>query len=69
MLVLSRRLNQIVRIGDQITLKVISVQGNHVRIGIAAPRDVSVDREEVWRRKQQESLSTASPVPGTPDSI
>ena len=67
MLVLSRRLNQSVRIGDEITLKVIAVQGNHVRIGIAAPRGVSVDREEIWLRKQREKPSGGGPFPATPE--
>jgi carbon storage regulator len=67
MLILSRRLNQTVRIGDEITLKVIAVEGNHVRIGIAAPRDVSVDREEIWLRKRRERPSTGGPFPATPE--
>ena len=67
MLVLSRRINETVHIGDNITLRVISIQGSHVRIGIAAPREVAVDREEVWQRKRQERIANADPVPATPE--
>ena len=51
MLVLSRRTEERIVIGDRIVLTVLSVQGNRVRIGIEAPSDVSVDRQEVRHRK------------------
>ena len=51
MLVLSRRTEERICIGDQIVLTVLSVQGNRVRIGIEAPLDVSVDRQEVRQRR------------------
>jgi len=54
MLVLSRRTAERIVIGDRIVLTVLSVQGNRVRIGIEAPLDVSVDRQEVHQRRMVE---------------
>jgi carbon storage regulator len=50
MLVLSRHVNEVIMIGDDIKIKVISVRNDMVRLGIDAPRAVAVHREEVWRR-------------------
>jgi carbon storage regulator len=50
-LVLTRRVNQSIVIGDDIVVTVLEVRGDHVRIGISAPRDVVVDREEVSKLK------------------
>jgi carbon storage regulator len=54
MLILSRNIGEVVRIGDDIELTVVAVNGHQVRIGINAPREVVVDREEVANRKQHE---------------
>lgn len=54
MLVLSRKLNEAVVIGDGILVRVIKIRGGHVRLAIDAPPQVSVDREEVRRRKERE---------------
>jgi len=54
MLVLTRRVGEVLRIGDTIEVTVMGVKGNQVRIGINAPRNVTVDREEVAERKQRE---------------
>lgn len=54
MLVLSRRLGETVMIGDDIKLTVLGINGNQVRLGIAAPKEISVHREEVYRRIQEE---------------
>ena len=54
MLVLTRRTGETLRIGDSIEVTVMAVNGSQVRIGIKAPRNVAVDREEIAVRKQRE---------------
>jgi carbon storage regulator len=54
MLILTTRTGETVMIGDEITVTVLDVRGNQIRLGIAAPKEVSVHREEVYRRVQQE---------------
>ena len=48
MLVLTRRANQSIVIGADVTVTVLEIRGDQIRLGISAPRDVSVHREEVW---------------------
>ena len=55
MLVLSRKKNESIMIGDQIEIKVIAVDGDMVRIGISAPRDVDVHRKEIYIAIQEEN--------------
>ena len=50
MLILTRKIGETVIIGDEITLTILGVKGNQVRVGVKAPRDVSVHREEVYMR-------------------
>ena len=50
MLILTRRVGETLKIGDEITITVLGVQGNQVRIGTQAPKDVPVHREEVAQR-------------------
>jgi carbon storage regulator len=57
MLVLTRKSNQSIMIGDDIEVSVLSVMGEKVRIGIQAPRDVPVFRKEVYLEIQQERVS------------
>lgn len=54
MLVLSRKQDEKIMIGDNITLMVISIQGDKVRLGIDAPKEVSIHREEVYKAIQTE---------------
>jgi carbon storage regulator len=54
MLVLSRKQDEKIIIGDSITLMVVSIQGDKVRLGIEAPKDVSIHREEVYQAIQRE---------------
>ena len=59
MLILTRRANETLNIGDDIRVTVLGVKGNQVRIGIDAPRDVPVHREEIYQRiKKEEALKT-----------
>jgi carbon storage regulator len=54
MLILTRRAGEALRIGDDIEVTVMAVNGSQVRIGISAPRDVAVDREEIAERKRRD---------------
>jgi carbon storage regulator len=58
-LVLSRRVNQSIKIGDDIEIMIIEVRGDQVRIGVNAPRDVAVHRKEVYLQIQQENVKAA----------
>lgn len=54
MLILTRKIGEKVRIGDDIELVVLGVKGNQVRLGVEAPKDVSVHREEIYQRIQKD---------------
>ena len=54
MLILTRNVGEKIKIGDDISLTILGVQGNQVRIGIEAPREVSVHREEIYNRIEAE---------------
>lgn len=69
MLVLSRRVGESVMIGHDVVVTVLEVRGDMVRVGIKAPRDVDVHREEVYAELQLANRSAASPTPGVVDSL
>ena len=54
MLILTRRLSETLMVGDEITVTVLGVKGNQVRIGVNAPRDVDVHREEIYEKIRKE---------------
>lgn len=59
MLVLSRKLGEVITIGDQISVTVIEVKDNKVRLGIEAPQDMRIYRQEIYLKVQQENRQAA----------
>jgi len=60
MLILTRRISESVIIGDNVKITVLGVKGSQVRLGIDAPKDVSVHREEIYERIRQEQGSVTA---------
>ena len=67
MLILTRRVGETVMIGNEVTVTVLGVKGNQVRIGVNAPKDVAVHREEIYDRikREEEGDLGGQPPPGT----
>lgn len=59
MLVLSRKLNQSIMIGDDIELTIVDVKGDQVRIGIAAPKEIAVLRKEIYEKARAHNVEAA----------
>jgi carbon storage regulator len=55
-LILTRRVSEALIIGDDVTITVLGIKGHQVRIGINAPKEVPVNREEIWQRIQQSKV-------------
>jgi len=62
MLILTRRVGETVMIGNDVAITVLGVKGNQVRIGIKAPKDTPVHREEIFDRIRRETESEAEPI-------
>ena len=62
MLILTRRVGETLMIGDEVTVTVLGVKGNQVRIGVNAPKHVAVHREEIYERIQREQEQNGNAV-------
>ena len=60
MLILSRKVGELITIGDQIVISVLEVKGSHVRLGIVAPQEVTIHRGEIYERIREENLRVGS---------
>lgn len=65
MLILTRRVGETLVIGDNVTVTVLGVKGNQVRIGVNAPKDVAVHREEIYERIKREKETAVQPPLGS----
>jgi carbon storage regulator len=61
MLILTRRIGETVRIGDDIAVKIVEVKKGQVRLGVEAPRETAVHREEIYRRIKRETRAAEGP--------
>lgn len=69
MLVLTRRVQQSIVIGEDVIITVLDIRGDQVRLGVSAPRSVQVHREEVFQELQEANRSAASPAPEALDAL
>jgi carbon storage regulator len=70
---ITRRAGETIRIGDDIVIEIEEIGGSHVRLGVHAPRDVRVYREEIWQAVEEENRAAASadadvPAPARADA-
>lgn len=66
MLILTRRVGETVMIGEDVTITVLGVKGNQVRVGLNAPKSVAIHREEIYERIKRESQGDPAPRASTP---
>ena len=66
MLILTRKVNEKIVIGDDVTITILAVKGNQIRIGIEAPKEIQVHREEIYQRILSERLNGTGHVDPSP---
>lgn len=68
MLILTRRVGETLMVGDEVSMTVLGVKGNQVRIGVNAPKEIAVHREEIYLRIQKEKEEQANQAGASEDS-